>query len=1131
MIYENLYRAAGEEFVNNWITKYNELIPAARNMEQIHELLNEVDRVTGILNRLKQEEPPAFSFDVKQALHSYFGASIDEYDKTIAEIKSKADEDIRVRTKEYENAMLEAEQNANKDIQPLIDKHNELLGYKDKLHAMLIGYNITPTDIAIDSEISRQEYETLLDVSLDVCRKLTKSHGLKIMDFFKKEQEGSNDSVAELVLMVVCLWVLSPLLFVGMYVYMYVNTARIYKAVDKLRIAQSIMYDTDLERYLKKNMVTELPELITADIEDERDSVLASMIDNDPRIKLEEEGRAFASNLEQVQNMYEKYTNMVRSKHNQAIDATENYLKELQIYVEETKSKLKPFGTYINETPVFDTLFTLGRDRGILDIKYDLGLRNIIFKATGEDMIEFIKLMLCNALLNVQAKSLHVRIYDPNNLGAAFSEFFKLELQEYIDVVTSDLEKQVTELRAYAQQNVKTVGKRTVNEYNKECFDIGKVTIDYKILIIMSGAKKVQEMETLAEFMKYSAQYGVFVWLYSMETLNDVLHYEAPYGGVECPLHLTSELLSSVLTVYTKAVVEGKGAALPYVTKFVRKIIPEGKDWTYSTNKGIGLNFGFEGGDPSKGYEIYLGDRAVHALMVGTTGAGKSATINQVLMSLLRKYSPKELELVMIDFKNVEFASFTNPETGISKIPHAKIIAGTKDGEYAISIFEYLCAEMDRRTELFSKAGKTNIEGYNNWLRETGRESECLPRILLLVDEFQVMFTEVDQKSVDIISKSITSLSKLARFCGCHMWFTSQSMKGTLSKDIMDQFVLRIALFCSKDTSEAIIGSRVAGEMKSKVGWLYTNTAMGEDKSATKLWRVPYLDKDSDLPGQLEFLDKLGTENGIVSHKALFYDEDKQHHQDELLQVYRNNAGFKDYPRLLVLGERTGYSLNKAPINFNLMLDNFENIVVAAFEQHDALNLAMTMIDNVIMKEGAKLLIHSADKDTYTLLEAERYLQEGLIPMSLPSFEFGDWVDALEKILESRSERGRNELTPIFFLAIQWDKYQGFGIDENYRLVDRMKNILRQGPTLGVHFVFLLRSLKDFQTSLLGNFNHRISAKVNENDSYKMLDSTRASKLPASGGFAIYSYGSVTHKFKIYQHKFSRELEKREIVL
>ncbi|MCL2576421.1 MAG: FtsK/SpoIIIE domain-containing protein, partial [Defluviitaleaceae bacterium] len=85
--------------------------------------------------------------------------------------------------------------------------------------------------------------------------------------------------------------------------------------------------------------------------------------------------------------------------------------------------------------------------------------------------------------------------------------------------------------------------------------------------------------------------------------------------------------------------------------------------------------------------------REKYLLMAGQSGSGKSATINQVIANLLHMYSPSQLTLIMIDFKNVEF----NMYTGDLLIPHAKIIAGTTDGEYALSIFDYLMAEMNSR--------------------------------------------------------------------------------------------------------------------------------------------------------------------------------------------------------------------------------------------------------------------------------------------------------------------------------------------------------------------------------------------------------------------------------------------------
>ena len=110
----------------------------------------------------------------------------------------------------------------------------------------------------------------------------------------------------------------------------------------------------------------------------------------------------------------------------------------------------------------------------------------------------------------------------------------------------------------------------------------------------------------------------------------------------------------------------------------------------------------------------------------------------------------------------------------------------------------------------------------------------------MIIDEFQVMFT-IDDKIVNKIKILIQRLAKEARSAGIHMLFTSQSMAGTLSKDIKDQFGLRVALRCSSDTSTEILGSDVASKIKAQFGYLYSNTAAGETQDSTTMWRTPFL--------------------------------------------------------------------------------------------------------------------------------------------------------------------------------------------------------------------------------------------------------------------------------------------------
>ncbi|MDR1523268.1 MAG: hypothetical protein LBS29_04890 [Endomicrobium sp.] len=1129
MIYKELLQTHISNYLESNKTKYEKYYLQNFEHYDLIQLVEERDRLRSMLQSLQINKPAPLVINLNDILVEYFNKEKIDYENSLEQLKCDASTKMDSRRLEYDKELERLNREANNEVLGLVKKHEELLMYKDKLDKVIDVYDVSPSDLKITEDVSKQELEVLIDTGLKGCKSLEKRQNTKFMTILEDfiDDTGNKDKFMFMFGVICSVFIFSPFVLVYLFYRMYKSAWGLNKALDSLRIAQSVMFNINFDKYV---VTPDVIELDVSDIEQSYKETLVELEKKNPDLAIQEEKRYIASNIESIDSDINKANEIVNRLYTSILDViTEGYNN-----IEETINSIinanKAFGTFINDKPIFNLDFVLGKYKDAIELKVTMQLANIVFNVKAEGMLDFVKLMLCNAILAVKEKCLQVTIYDPDRLGADFSEFFNNKISDYIEVKTKGIETIIDELRTYAQENVKIIGKQNINEYNEQAYAVGKVTRDYKLLILCSDIKKVLESKSILKFMEYSARYGVFVWIIHDFGLSNTIYYDKPFQGIDNPLPVTLELLHSCVSTFIDAVENSKVDSIDYVTGFSDIFIPEQKYWTYSTNKGIGLNFGLENGDPTKGYEIVLGDGNVHALMVGTTGAGKSAAINQMLASLLRKYSPRQLELVMVDFKNVEFAMYVDIETGLSRLPHTKIIAGTKDGEYAISVFDYLLSEMNRRTEIFAKTGVKKLEEYNNKMINSNTEHLCIPRILVLIDEFQVMFTEVDPKSVDKISTAITSLSKLARFCGCHMWFTSQSMKGTLSKDILDQFSLRVALRCSKDISTSIIGSPQAGTIKTKFGYLYTNTSGGEEQSSTTLWRVPFA-SNKVLEDTLVILNDLNIKYGYTNQPAVFYNEKNLHYASDLFSFYADNDGLVSKPRLFILGERTGFSLNKAPHNFNMTIEDGEHILLYAFERVDLMNLVMTFVDNINMRDNVKMIIHSADKDTHILLGVEDLVEESLVTMSLPSFEFESWIEALEGMVDARKERNSKELVPIYFIAIQWEKYKGFGREEVYKLTDRFKRVLQACSLVDIHFIFACRIAKEIPSSLHSLCNHKIAAKCDEQTSYKFLDNARASKLPESLGFAIYAYGSTQYKFKIYQHEFTRTLEGREIVL
>lgn len=155
-----------------------------------------------------------------------------------------------------------------------------------------------------------------------------------------------------------------------------------------------------------------------------------------------------------------------------------------------------------------------------------------------------------------------------------------------------------------------------------------------------------------------------------------------------------------------------------------------------------------------------------HLLIAGATGSGKSVCINTIIMSLLYKASPDEVQLIMIDPKVVELNVYNG-------IPHLMIPVVT-DVRKASAALNWAVAEMERRYKLFAAAGTRDLNGYNAMVRSkgaaAGENEKVLSRIVVIVDEL----ADLMMVAKNDVESAICRLAQLARAAGIHLIIATQ---------------------------------------------------------------------------------------------------------------------------------------------------------------------------------------------------------------------------------------------------------------------------------------------------------------------------------------------------------------------
>lgn len=1083
---------------------------------------------------------PTFSFNAQTAITALYEPKLADYNIRLEELEVAIENKKAEFEEEWNNLCEEERARVESTVSPLKEKYEELMSYKERLSGVMERYGISPSDVKISPDITRKEYEKLLEASLKTCREFDNDRNKLIeLALFPLDEDDSLIVYSYAVFILVLGKLALPLIGIA-YVYnMLKNTKTMYSKVDALRVAESMMYSVDFDKFIPESEQYIEPERDTTELDAEINQMREDVKAEDPNVALAEELKKYRTDaaLNYVSSKMESLIKSARDKKASILEMVGNKLAEVKKTCDDILSKQVRFGDVSNPSAVLDTNFTIGYINKAIPVTMDFGLTNLNFIGTYcPEIINQIKVLYLNMLLNVRANKLDTKVFDPEYLGQSFSEFITADTKPYLSVEDKDIEAFCEDARKKAAESVMEIKTDDILTYNRKNEEAGMITRTYYLYIILTGiGDKFTDNKAFMELLSYSASRGVFIWTVCGKKLPNTQNIEKEIKIKDGDfIQYDFELGARAIATFADALKNNKIKALDYRAGYLLKYLPEDKWWKKSAIKDVNVRLGLMNGDPSKPGVLYFDDKNVHFLLGGATGAGKSVAIDCTMQSMIHEYAPDELQLVYIDLKNAEVAKYV--KNGICQIPHCLIAAGTTDGEYCLSLFEWAYDEMLRRMRVCKEYGVQKVEDlrkmYDDPTREDYNPVVHIPRTVILIDEFQVMFntTVVPQKIITKITGKIESLVKLARAASMHLWFTSQEMSGTLSKNLLDNFSTRGALRCSKDVSSQLIGNDASGNIKDKVGWMYSNTSAGQDPNANILWKVPYGPIGDLMQGIQELRDKAEQE-GKPLLNAKFFDEKQGRTKADLDEAYENFEGFKD-PNFMVLGERTVYSTKPTPLNFRFMKDDKENLYMIGVERQDILDLIGTILDNIGHKDGnASAIINSADKDTTYLLNLERYMPEGWEDFLSGSRPVKEILDDMNELVELRKETGGTE-NPLYVILCMWEKMEGVGVSENYRTTDALCNVIRAMNDVNIHVVFACRD-KGIPNAIVNMCNHKICAKADEKICNVIIDDTRPNTFPAPQGneacFALYRYGSDVRKFKIYRHTLERELESREL--
>lgn len=321
-------------------------------------------------------------------------------------------------------------------------------------------------------------------------------------------------------------------------------------------------------------------------------------------------------------------------------------------------------------------------------------------------------------------------------------------------------------------------------------------------------------------------------------------------------------------------------------------------------------------------------DSEHHALLAGKTGSGKSNLLHVLIHTLCEKYSPGELDLYLLDYKeSTEFNVYAAPP-----LPHARLVATESDPEYGVTVLRHLVGELATRARIFKSASARDFAEYRKL------SGVRLPRALLIIDEFQVLFSEGRQVA-EAAEQFLSQLLKQGRSFGIHILLATQTLKGINALSIgsiITQLGCRIALACGQEDSALILGSGnlAAAELRSPPEGIINN-ANGA-KSGNVKFMIPFAGESEHRRALLTKLIERTSLSGAATKTKIFSGASLP--EIPLLSEYQAAC---EQEETLVLGERLTFEA--APLRLPLTRRPAFNVLLSGYNDqiHDGLLSAM----------------------------------------------------------------------------------------------------------------------------------------------------------------------------------------------
>lgn len=259
----------------------------------------------------------------------------------------------------------------------------------------------------------------------------------------------------------------------------------------------------------------------------------------------------------------------------------------------------------------------------------------------------------------------------------------------------------------------------------------------------------------------------------------------------------------TVVTAAGDAVADLAGRAALPSADFADTLPPEDEWWRPVTDE-LATVIGYDDDDLPARLRLRSGNPPLpNVLIGGAVGSGKSNLLHTLVHGLAVRYAPSDVEMYLLDFKQgIEFAPLGPSADRAHWLPHVRVLGVHTDRPFGLAVLQHVSAELERRGDLFKERGVADIA-------ELPPGPGRPPRILLVLDEFQVLF-EDDGGVAEEAIRLLERLVRQGRAYGVHVVLATQSLTGiqrlaTKRESIFGQVPYRVVLKTTPSDSQHML--------------------------------------------------------------------------------------------------------------------------------------------------------------------------------------------------------------------------------------------------------------------------------------------------------------------------------------